>query len=514
MRTSIRTKMMMMIFGVILAFVLLCVLLNSTLLKPYYKKMKEKALTESLVTISSMDFSDGDTYNKLIRLEDSENIRILIVDESLNTYFCSSNESNPLMHFIQKWANDYAGFSGVWGAVPPHGDGEFENRYSTSTSTSYLTMYASISKKVDGQQRSYIVFLNTPIVAIEDGTKAANNFTMIIGSMLLLLGGAATFIIGTRFTMPIIHACYAAEQVASLNFDEKLPVYSNDELGLLAGSINNLSDQLRTKIEELSVANEQLKKELQHKQAVDDMRRGFISDVSHELKTPLSIILGYCEGLQMNVNSDERDYYCSVIEDEAMRMSKLSTRLLKLAELESGEVMPELSVFDLSELVSDRLDKLGYMLDERGIVHEMRTSGETLVCADQERIEEVINNLLTNAKNHTPDNGIITASVSEEEGKIVCRITNSGSHIPEESLDKIWESFYKVDKARTRSYGGSGLGLKIVGTILDTHNSKYGAKNTEDGVEFYFTLSKPDQKQLTGHSLRQENKEDNKNDRA
>ena len=311
----------------------------------------------------------------------------------------------------------------------------------------------------------------------------------IIGLILLLLGGAATFVVGSRFAIPIVRASRAADQVAHLNFSERLPITSSDELGQLSGSINNLSDQLRTKIEELSVANQNLRKELMHRKKIDEMRRTFISDVSHELKTPLAIILGYCEGLQMNVNSEEREYYCSVIEDEATRMSNLASRLLKLAELESGEMEPEISVFDLRALAEDRLEKLGLLLEERGITHNFYCIEDSVpVLGDAERIEEVVNNLLTNAKNHTPDGGEITVFISVDNGTVTCRIHNTGSHIPEESLERIWESFYKVDKARTRSYGGSGLGLKIVSSILSAHNSSFGAYNTDIGVEFYFTL--------------------------
>lgn len=486
MRSSIRVKMIFMIFSIILSFVMFNVVLNTTLFKMYYSKMKEQALVESLQIVASYDYRADDLFEQMVALEESLNVRIMIFDEQFNPVFCSSNDQKMLYSFMKNW-NYEKQVSEPWGSytiTSSHRPG-----YGGSSSTSYLTVYSRVIKPTPFGADSYIVFVNTPEATIEDGAEVANRFTLIVGSILLLLGGAATFVVGSRFTSPIVRASHAAEQVAHLNFDERLPITSNDELGLLSGSINDLSDQLRTKIEELSVANEQLRQELVHRQKVDDMRRTLISDISHELKTPLAIILGYCEGLQMNVNSDEREYYCSVIEDEAMRMSNLAARLLQLAELESGEAESEMSVFDLRELAQDRLTKLGLLLEERGITHRMECAdGPVLVNADCERIEEVINNLLTNAKNHTPDGGEISLSLSADNGTVTCRIHNTGSHIPEESLDRIWDSFYKVDKARTRSYGGSGLGLKIVSSILSAHNSSFGAKNTDTGVEFYFTL--------------------------
>jgi len=482
LRSSIRLKMIFMIFSIILSFVMFNVVLNSTLFKLYYSKMKEQALVDSLQIVANYDYRANDLFERLVALEESLNVRILIFDEHRNTVFCSSNDREMLYSFLRNW-NYERQVSEPWGSytiTSSHRPG-----YGGSSATSYLTVYAMVTKGID----SYFVFVNTPVAAIEDGAQVANSFTLIVGSILLLLGGAATFVLGSRFTSPIVRASHAAEQVAHLNFEERLPITSNDELGLLSGSINNLSDQLRTKIDELSVANEQLRQELVHRQKIDDMRRNFISDISHELKTPLAIILGYCEGLQMNVNSDEREFYCSVIEDEAMRMSNLATRLLKLAELESGEAEPEKSVFDLRKLAYDRMTKLGLLLEERGVAYHMECEDAAVyVHADSERIEEVINNLLTNAKNHTPDGGEISLSLSVDNGTVTCRIHNTGSHIPEESLERIWDSFYKVDKARTRSYGGSGLGLKIVSSILSAHNSAFGAHNTDTGVEFFFTL--------------------------
>ncbi|MBE6760194.1 MAG: HAMP domain-containing histidine kinase [Ruminococcaceae bacterium] len=489
MSISIRSKIFLMIFSIILAFVMFNVVLNSTLFKLYYSKMKEQALVDNLQRVASCDYNAPDLFEQLVALEESENIRILIFDDEYNTVFCSTNDEEMLYSFARHWNYErQVEVQAPWGSyaiTSSHRPG-----YGASGSVSYLTVYTNVIKPEPSGNQLYSVFVNTPVGAIEYGAEVANRFTIIVGFVLLVMGGAATIFIGSRFASPIVMASRAADQAAHHIFpEERLPIKSKDEIGRLSGSINDLSDQLRTKIDELSVANEQLRQELIHRQKVDDMRRMLISDISHELKTPLSIILGYCEGLQMNVNSDEREFYCSVIEDEAMRMSNLASRLLMLAELESGEVEPELSAFDLREMAADRLNKLGLLLEERGISYRLESNtDEAPVLADSERIEEVINNLLTNAKNHTPDGGEITVSITADTGTVTCRIHNTGSHIPEESLERIWDSFYKVDKARTRSYGGSGLGLKIVSSILTAHNSTFGASNTDTGVEFFFTL--------------------------
>ena len=226
---------------------------------------------------------------------------------------------------------------------------------------------------------------------------------------------------------------------------------------------------------------------------MDKKRSELISNVSHDLKTPLSIIMGYCEVLQTCENEDDRMYYCTIIEEEAVRMNLLASRLLRLEELEAGQSALTLSDFRLSELIKQRLDKFEFFTPERGISVSLNPCEQDTVCADYERIEEVVNNFLTNALNFTPDGGEIRVSVESDEENVRCSVFNSGSSIPEESLDRVWESFYMVDKARTRKYGGSGMGLRIVAAIIEAHGGNCGVSNRENGVEFYFTLKRKEQ---------------------
>lgn len=496
---SVKTKMIMLLFGSVVTFVLVTLILNSTLLKPYYRKMKEQSLSASFSAVCQLDFNSESIDTQLRSIEENDNVQILIINYRYRVFFCSSSVSDSLflptgdndgVESGEKWFNDWL--------LPDSSDGSsveifstkprFSTPYNSVLSASYLSLYAKAIKEINGARLPFYIIINIPTTAIDDNVQIANSFAVLVGALVLLVGAVATVIAGKRLTEPLVEVSNTAKRMTQMIFDEKLNIRSSDEIGEIAGSINTLSSQLKDKINELSVTNEKLKQELEHREKIDNMRRDFISDVSHELKTPLSIILGYCEGLQLNVNSEEREFYCSIIEDEAIRMSKLAEKLLKLAELESGEVMPEIVRFDLADMVKGRLLKLSYLLEERGIVSHFGSAGNTMAYGDYDRIEEVINNLLTNAKNHTPDNGSISAVVREDGSNVYCEVYNSGSHIPEESLDRIWDSFYKVDKSRTRSYGGSGLGLKIVSTILQSHNASFGAANTDDGVKFWFSL--------------------------
>lgn len=506
MKWSIRLKLVLGLFGCVLFFFGVTILGNSLFLQPYYTRQKEAALTDNFEKITSMRFDSPDIDAKLRQLEESENIQILIIDYTRTVFFCSTRWQDTVFLPIEQ-ERDSPESGSQWFSewLVPEEDGKgsveifttqpkFGKRYNSTLAATYLSLYAKANMQYGSREYPFYIIINTSNAAIEDGVHIANRFALIVGVLTLIMAAAVAMIMGTRLSKPVKLINTTAKKMAQLDFGERLLIDSHDEMTELADSINNLSDQLETKINELSVANMQLRQQLQHKERIDTMRRDFISDVSHELKTPLSIILGYCEGLQLNVNSSEREYYCSVIEDEAMRMSRVASRLLNLAELESGESEPVRSFFDLGELARERLEKLSYLLEERGISHEFVCEGAMPVCADEERIEEVINNLLSNARNHTPDGGKIRVSVREDgRDGVTCEVRNSGSHVPEDSLDKIWESFYKVDKARTRAYGGSGLGLKIVSTILQSHGAQYGVENTEDGVRFFFTLRKAEE---------------------
>lgn len=496
---SIKVKMILLLFGMVLIFMVMTLLANTIFMKAYYTSQQEKKLETCFEQVKVLDYSSPDVAQQLWRLEENHNIQILIIYNSKSSnineiFYCSSHLRDSL--FLPegeeggKWFVDWL--------IPPE-EGEdsvdifstvpgFGTRINPAFASSYLSLYAKAQLPYQGEQQNFFIIINSPLAAIEQGIAISNRFTAIVAAIMMLICVISSLVLGGRVTAPILRVSTTANKIAHMDFSETVEYDSNDELGELADSINGLSKQLRSKILDLSVANEKLHQELLMRERVDNMRKELISNVSHELKTPLAIILGYCEGLQLNINSDEREYYCSVIEDEAIKMSNLANRLLDLAELESGERTPSFCEFDLTELAKDRLNKLEPLLEERSVSTEFDAE-ESFVCeGDPERMEEVLNNLLTNAKNHTPDGGRIAVSLKRESEYVNCTVYNSGSHIPEESLDRIWDSFYKVDKARTRAYGGSGLGLKIVSSILDLHKSSYGARNTEDGVEFYFTM--------------------------
>ena len=249
---------------------------------------------------------------------------------------------------------------------------------------------------------------------------------------------------------------------------------------------------LDTAITELNIKNKKLEEDIEKERKIDEMRKEFISSVSHELRTPLSVIQGYAEGLVSNVTESEEDrkFYCDVIMKETDKMNKLVKDLLNLSQIESGYFHIEKTEFNLTSLIEYVLNKYKSIFAEKNIEIQFELGESYIVCGDMVRIEQILTNYINNAINHVDNNRIIKISQIVNKDKIKISVFNSGKHIPEESIEKIWTSFYKVDKARTRAYGGYGLGLSIVKALADLHNNAYGVENIEGGVTFWFEVDK------------------------
>jgi len=220
------------------------------------------------------------------------------------------------------------------------------------------------------------------------------------------------------------------------------------------------------------------------------MRKDFLSNVSHELKTPIALIQGYAEGLKDNVNEDEesREFYCDVIIDEAIKMNSMVQKLISLNKLEFGNNQVNFERFDIVSLIKTVLNSTEILFQQKGVTLYFEQYDSIYVWADEYLVEEVLTNYISNALNHVDGAKIIEIKLIKEQDVVRIAVFNTGANIPEDELNKIWIKFYKVDKARTREYGGSGIGLSIVKAIMDTLNRECGVMNRETGVEFWFEL--------------------------
>ena len=256
-----------------------------------------------------------------------------------------------------------------------------------------------------------------------------------------------------------------------------------------------MSDKLERTIKQLRTNNSELEKDIEEKSKIDEMRKQFISDVSHELKTPIALIQGYAEGLIENVNTDEesKKFYAEVILDESNKMDKLVKQLLELMKLEYGKREFNNKYFNLTELINEVVRKSKVMLEENKINVVIMADNNLQVYADDFYIEQVVTNYLTNAIKHAKEKNnqkeiIVKAEKNKNDEKVRVSVYNTGDKIPEENIDKIWGRFYKEDTSRNRADGGTGIGLALVKAIMNNYKNEYGVINHEEGVEFYFEL--------------------------
>lgn len=334
------------------------------------------------------------------------------------------------------------------------------------------------------------IMLRASIESIEESAQISNQFFIYVTICVCAIGFVAMLSISQRFTEDILNLAKIAQKMSHLDFEEKYQVKTEDEIGVLGDSINTLSETLEKTLGELKSANVQLKRELDQKMQIDEMRKEFLSNVSHELKTPIALIQGYAEGLQENINDDEesRQFYCEVIMDEANKMNVLVKKLLDLNQIEFGTETVAMEHFDIVATIDNILSNAEILFRQKETTLKFSADSPVYVWGDVYLVEEAFTNYMSNALNHVSGERVIEVNIHKEGDVAYISVFNTGEPIPDEDLNQIWIKFYKVDKARTREYGGSGVGLSIVKATMERLGQRYGVLNHKNGVEFWFTL--------------------------
>lgn len=332
--------------------------------------------------------------------------------------------------------------------------------------------------------------IRTALESIRDSVRLANRFLAYIGVLAAVASGIIIWVVSKKITKPIMQLAGISEKMTHLDFDAKYTGRDKNEIAILGDNINKMSEALEKTISELKTANNELQKDIQKKTEIDEMRKEFLSNVSHELKTPIALIQGYAEGLLEGISEDSesRELYCNVISDEAQKMNSLVQKLLTLNQLEFGNDPVNMERFDLVTLVKNQLQSADILIRQKEIKLLMSENTPVYVWGDEFKTGEVVSNYLSNAIHHCEGDKIIDIRFSQRDGKVRVTFFNTGRPIPEESISHIWEKFYKVDKARTREYGGSGIGLSIVKAIMESINQEYGVENYTNGVAFWFEM--------------------------
>jgi len=525
---SVRVKLILLTFAAIFGTVALCLILNDTFLVKYYEKSKQETLGEVYAKIDLLllkgeeaetdsSFSDAgseaekgqeeiaeekglseELWLELDILCTKSNVTAVIVEDILSKevrlqdmakyFFGIGGEGDQNDAVIRDLIGDYY--------FPGFGQELKEKKLELETeSYSIFSLYDDRMKSkyielVGFLRTGDIILMRSNVESMQESVKVANKFLLYAGLGSAVLISFIMFFVSRKFTKPMLQLADIAKKMSELNFDIKYKVRSRDEIGELGHSINVLSEKLEHTISELKSVNNELQVDIERKVQADEIRTEFLSNVTHELKTPIALIQGYAEGLKDNIHesAEDREFYCDVIIDEAGKMNTMVKKLLTLNHLEFGNTPVEFDRFDLTELIRSVLESTEILAKQKNITVHFEQTEPVYVWADEYMMEEVLTNYISNAFHHVSGANIIEVKLIPMTTGVRVAVFNTGECIPEEELDKIWIKFYKVDKARTREYGGNGIGLSIVKAIMEAHNRSYGVKNHTSGVEFWFEL--------------------------
>lgn len=416
-------------------------------------------------------------------------VSILVAQNSNSVFFSSSSSPETLFYMLDRiMPRIYPGHKAEYNFYKKiktvDNTYDLYESYDIRTKTNFLELVWS------DEESDMFILVRTSVESLQANVDIANKFLAYAGIIVALLVSVGVFFITKSFIRPVEELSDIAKRMSNLDFNVKYQVETNDEIGELGHSINLLSEKLEDTISDLKSANNQLQTDIEQKVQADEMRKEFLSNVTHELKTPIALIQGYAEGLKDNISEDaeSREFYCDVIMDEASKMNKMVKKLLTLNQIEFGNDMVEMERFDIVALIRSVLENSDILLKQKDIRVQFEQTEPVDVWADEYMIEEVVSNYLTNAIHHTANEKVIDIRVFKEGKKVRVSVFNTGEPIPKEDIDKIWIKFYKVDKARTREYGGNGIGLSIVKAIMESHNKPFGVINHSNGVEFWFEL--------------------------
>lgn len=329
-----------------------------------------------------------------------------------------------------------------------------------------------------------VLFLVTSLQEIKETNSALRLFFGYLGLGGFILIMLLSIFYSRMITRPLLLLNKRAEEMKHLNFSGGEPIQRKDELGSLSNTLIDLSDKLERTLGELNETNARLRREIEQNKELEQLQKDFFANASHELKTPISIVRGFAEGMRDGISAGRQDHYVGVILEESRKMERLVQDMLDLLRLESPTVKLYKSPILLSELTEDMLGKLVYQLREKRLTVRVNRDCEREIVADAAKMEQVVMNLMTNAIRHAEEGSTIQIRVSVEGEACVYTIHNKGEGIPDAYLKRIWERFFRAEPSRDRKSGGTGLGLAIVRRILELHECEYQVENTDGGVMF------------------------------
>lgn len=490
---TLRGQIASLFIGFLLLSILAIFGINMLFLEHYYVSKKVETIMGTIYELESMELelmdeaadSEKIVSDEFRRTSTEDNLAWIVITKDNQVLAHVGDSHNMLQNRLFGYAYELDFMENNGRILEKTDNFLIQKVYDRFVGMDYVEGWGTLSN-------GNFFMIRTPLESIKESVAISNRFYFFVGLVIIILSGIVIWVVTKKITKPISELTDLSVKMSNLDFEAKYSSKSGNEIDVLGDNFNRMSQQLENTISELKSANNQLQKDIEDKIKIDQMRKEFLDNVSHELKTPIALVQGYAEGLKENITDDPEsmEFYCDVIMDEAAKMNKLVKNLLTLNQLESGHDMPHMERFDMTALLNGVLQKMNIMIQQKEAEIIFDSEKAEYVWADEFKVEEVVTNYISNALNHLDGERKVEIRMIQMNEKLKISVFNTGKPIPEEDLPNLWNKFYKVDKARTREYGGSGIGLSIVKAIMEGMNQEYGVRNYDNGVAFWFTLDR------------------------
>jgi len=483
---SIRSKLFLQIGVLITVMIGLLMLVNTWLAEPYYMYTQKEQLIQYYDKIKNMeDLTSDEATSYFNKIEQSYGVEILILNHEKVLYASEGYKNDDRVSGIYSGSPSRdIGVQGpdsiLQGQLPRLSieeldvldDGAILNK--TREENFGIENLLLTNELVSSE----VIELRVTLQYIQTAIETINEILVFTGGLFIIFSMVFAYLLSAGFTKPILSMNKATKKMQNLDFEVHCEVTSDDELGQLSANINHMSDVLSQTIETLHLR--------------DEKRRQLLNNVSHELKTPLTLMQGYAVALKRSVVTapEKTDFYTEVIIDETVKMNRLVESLLDIDQLETDKRHLNVRSFDINPFVKENVQKFESIMEEQGISYQVDYGEGVKIQCDPDLTEQVIKNLLSNAILHIDEPKTLTIRTQVGAESVRVSISNSCQPIDPDELKQLWDRFYKKDKARTREQGGHGLGLSIVKAIQDAHGQACGVDLIPGGVCFWFELIK------------------------
>lgn len=496
MKYNLSKRLFIITVSLILGLMLIASFAQTFFFERFYINKKTESLVQEVNKFHDLYSlhidNDIDLYKALQKFENDNNAKVIVTSLNGDRIYISNNITSDKESFdtLTAFGSELINDKDLINDVIKYSQTRYANFDNESSGLKKIGVISpmSLSSKNDS-----LIFCVSSIQPIKEATEVMSEFFKYLFWGLITISILLALIYSNLISKPLVTLTYVANKMSKMDFSAICQTNREDEIGSLASSLNILSKNLQTALLDLQNKNKKLEADIEKERQLDNMRKEFTDNVSHELKTPIGIIAGYAEGIKDGiVSGEDAKMYLETIIDESKKMSVLVTNMLELSKLESGTTKPSPEAFNINRLITKVLKKHKPEFEENKFnVNFNSKATYSYVYADPFQMDQVITNLITNAIKYTPPSNDININIEEGLDKFKISVQNMGVIIPEEQIGKLFDKFYRLDKSRERTQKNStGIGLSIVKNILHLHTSEFNLQNIDGGVEFYFYLEK------------------------